>query len=87
MSHMLDTRLDLSQSPIKIPERFHQVCYDYEGYPGTPGVLGLVGGANCQQYAYELLRAFGYATPDFRSSDLWADTTFTAFQSGRSRSI
>jgi hypothetical protein len=58
---MLDTRLDLSQSPIKIPERFHQVRYDYERYPGTPGVLGLVGGANCQQYAYELLRAFGHS--------------------------
>jgi hypothetical protein len=43
VSHMLDARLDLSQSSIKIPERFHQVRYDYERYPGTPGVLGLVG--------------------------------------------
>ena len=34
VSDMLDTRLDLSQSPIKIPERFHQVRYDYERYPG-----------------------------------------------------
>ena len=72
---MLDARLDLSRSPIKIPEPFYQVRYDPERYPGAPGVRGLVEGANCQQYAYEFLRAFGFTIPDFRSSDLWADTT------------
>ena len=74
---MLDARLDLSQSPIKIPERFQQVRYDHERYPGAPGVRGVVGGANCQQYAYEFLRVFGYNIPDFRSGDLWADTAYT----------
>jgi murein DD-endopeptidase / murein LD-carboxypeptidase len=74
---MLDARLDLSQSPIKIPERFYHVCYDQERYPGAPGVQDLVGGANCQHYAYEFLRAFGYRIPDFRSSDLWADPAHT----------
>jgi murein DD-endopeptidase / murein LD-carboxypeptidase len=74
MSHMLDSRPELSQSPIKIPERFHQVLYNGNRYPGAPGVRGLVGGANCQQYAYEFLREFGYAIPDLRSSDLWEDT-------------
>ena len=74
---MLDARFDLSQSPIKIPECFYQVPYAHERYPGAPGVRGLVGGANCQQYAYEFLRAFGYRIPDFRSSDLWADTEHT----------
>jgi hypothetical protein len=53
----MDCRSELSQSPIKIPERFHQVLYNYDRYPGAPGVRGLVGGANCQQYAYEFLRA------------------------------
>jgi murein DD-endopeptidase / murein LD-carboxypeptidase len=72
---MLDARLDLSRSAIKIPEPFYQVRYNHERYPGAPGVRGLVGGENCQQYAYEFLRAFGFTIPDFRSSDLWADTT------------
>jgi hypothetical protein len=74
---MFDCRLDLSQSPIKIPKRFHQVRYNHDRYPGAPGVRGLVGGANCQQYAYEFLREFGYTIPDFRSSDLWEDTEHT----------
>jgi murein DD-endopeptidase / murein LD-carboxypeptidase len=74
VTHMLDCRLDLSQSPIKIPERFHQVRYNHDRYPG---VRGLVGDANCQQYAYEFLREFGYTIPHFRSSDLWEDTEHT----------
>jgi murein DD-endopeptidase / murein LD-carboxypeptidase len=75
---MIDTRLDLAQSPIKIPDRFYEVRYNHERYPGAPGVRGFLGGANCQYYAYEFLRAFGYKVPDFRSSELWADTTHTA---------
>jgi hypothetical protein len=74
---MLDCRPDFSQSPIKISERFHQVLYNYDRYPGAPGVRGLVGGANCQQYAYEFLREFGYTIPDFRSSNPWEDTQQT----------
>ena len=74
---MLDARLDLSQAPIKIPERFHHVHYDHDRYPGVPGIRGLVVGANCQQYGNEFLRAFGYRIPNFRSSDLWADTVHT----------
>ncbi|MBV8416228.1 MAG: C40 family peptidase [Verrucomicrobia bacterium] len=74
---MTDCRSELSQSSIKTPERFHQVLYNYDHYPGAPGVRGLVGGANCQQYAYEFLREFGYTIPDFRSSDLWEDTEHT----------
>jgi hypothetical protein len=34
----MDCRSELSQSPIKIPERFHQVLYNYDRYPGAPGV-------------------------------------------------
>ena len=39
--------------------------------------MGVMGGANCQLYAYEFLREFGYMIPGFRSSDLWADTVHT----------
>ena len=78
VTHMLDCRPDLSQSPIKIPERFQRVLYNPDRYPGAPGVRGLVGDANCQRYAYEFLREFGYTIPDFRSSDLWEDTVYTS---------
>ena len=70
--------IELSQSPIEIPQRFYKVCYDGKHYPGAPGVRGLVGGANCQQYAYEFVRAFGYVIPALRSSGLWTDTAHTA---------
>jgi cell wall-associated NlpC family hydrolase len=76
---MPDSRLDLSQSPITIPERFWKVLYDQKCYPGAPGIRGVEGGANCQQYAYDFLRAFGFTIPDFRSSDLWVDTAQTVF--------
>lgn len=35
-------------------------------------------GANCQLFAYEVLRHFGLAAPALRSSELWADTQTTA---------
>ncbi|HEX6566939.1 MAG TPA: hypothetical protein VF020_21795 [Chthoniobacterales bacterium] len=76
---MLDPRLDLSRSPIRIPDRFHRVLYDHRQFPGAPGVQDVASGANCQQYAYEFVRAFGFAIPDFRSSDLWADAAHTRF--------
>ncbi|UWU23575.1 hypothetical protein N2601_25300 (plasmid) [Rhizobium sp. CB3060] len=68
---------DLSRSPIAIPESFWHVAYNADHYPGAPGMMGVDGGANCQQYAYSILRHFGFSIPDFRSSDLWADQTFT----------
>lgn len=76
---MLDPQLDLSRSPIKIPERFQKVLYDAKRYPGAPGVRGVAGGANCQQNAYEFVRASGFTIPDFRSNELWADTAHTHF--------
>jgi murein DD-endopeptidase / murein LD-carboxypeptidase len=58
---------------LKIPDQFLGVKYNSAHYPGAPGVNGVVGGANCQQYAYAILRYFGRQIPDFRSSDLWED--------------
>jgi cell wall-associated NlpC family hydrolase len=62
---------------IEVPSHFLTVSYDGNCYPGAPGVSGLAQGANCQQFAYELLRHFGKQIPDFRSSDLWEDVNFT----------
>lgn len=70
--------LDLSRSSIAIPVRFRDVGYNADHFPGAPGVTGVAGGANCQQYAYSLLRYHGFALPDFRSSDLWEDIEHTA---------
>jgi len=67
--------LDFSLSPLVIPARFHHVRYNGARYPGAEGVAGLDGGANCQQFAYELIRHFGLAPPEYRSSELWEDET------------
>jgi hypothetical protein len=53
------------------------VPYNGKRYPGAPGVSGLEGGANCQLFAYELLRANGRSIGDLRSSNLWEDTRDT----------
>ncbi len=70
--------LDSSRSSIPIPERFWDVRYSADRFPGALGVTGVDGGANCQQYAFALLRHHGFALPDFRSSDLWEDVEHTA---------
>lgn len=74
---MTSLAIDLSASPIRIPARFHGVVYNARHFPGGPRTNGLEGGANCQQYVYELLRHFGFTVPDFRSSALWEDTEYT----------
>lgn len=64
---------------LKIPPAFRDVTYDGARYPGAPGVEGVAGGTNCQQFAYELLRHNGFIISDLRSSELWADTAETVF--------
>ncbi len=61
-----------------IPPAFWGVTYEGARYPGAPGVEGVAGGANCQQFAYELLRYNGFIISDMRSSELWADRADTA---------
>lgn len=67
-----------SLASIAIPAEFRDVRYDGSRFPGAPGVVGVAGGANCQHYAYALLRHHGFDLPDFRSSELWADRQHTA---------
>jgi lipoprotein Spr len=74
---MQSSILDLGRSQIEIPEKFRDVRYNAEHFPGAMDARGVDGGANCQQYAYSLLRHFGFELPDLRSSDLWDDTTYT----------
>jgi cell wall-associated NlpC family hydrolase len=60
-----------------IPGKFLLIRYNGAHYPGSSNTKGLEGGANCQQFAYELLRYFGLSIPDFRSRELWQDTAYT----------
>ena len=57
----------------RLPPRFQSVPYDPQRHPCAPGVVGLEGGANCQQYAYELLHHYGLEPPTVRSSELFTD--------------
>ena len=63
---------------LVLPPHFMTVRYDPARFPGAEGVRGVDGGANCQQFAYTVLRYFGYEIDDFRSSELWSDRTYTA---------
>ncbi|WP_370416579.1 hydrolase [Streptomyces fradiae] len=63
-----------------LPGDFWAVRYDGARYPGSAAVAarpGLAAGANCQLYAYEVLRHFGLTPPELRSSELWSDTEAT----------
>ena len=62
---------------LRLPDAFMSVRYDGTRYPGAADVCGLERGANCQHFAYTVLRHYGYSIPDFRSSELWADREHT----------
>ncbi|MGW6536926.1 hydrolase [Streptomyces sp. NPDC055051] len=65
----------------RLPAEFLTVRYDGSRFPGAASVAarpGLGPGANCQVYAYEVLRHFGLRPPELRSSELWDDTESTA---------
>ena len=62
---------------LDIPDRFNTVAYVSSRTPEVSDPENLDAGANCQLYAYELLRHFGKIVPDFRSSEQWEDSTFS----------
>ncbi|GAA2813757.1 hypothetical protein [Kribbella solani] len=64
----------------QLPAAFWGVRYVGARFPGSSAVRdrpGLALGANCQLFAYEVLRHFGLAIPALRSSELWSDTQAT----------
>ncbi|GAA4385740.1 hypothetical protein GCM10023088_55670 [Actinomadura verrucosospora] len=64
----------------KLPDGLWATPYVGARFPGSPLVTdrpGLADGANCQLFAYEVLRMFGLDPPDLRSSDLWDDVEST----------
>jgi cell wall-associated NlpC family hydrolase len=55
----------------RLPSYFWSTFYNAKHHPQAVGVKGLEGGANCQQFAYEVLRFYGLNPPNLRSSELW----------------
>lgn len=62
---------------FEIPENFVDVNYNPQRIPSVEDQSDLALGANCQVYAYELLRYFGKHPPMLRSSELWSDDRYT----------
>ncbi len=62
---------------LEIPAAFWHVPYVDARIPGVPEPEDLAARANCQLFAYQLLRYHGKHVPDFRSSELWTDDTYT----------
>lgn len=60
---------------FNLPLSFFDVAYNSQMYPGV--AKGLGEGANCQQFAYEVLRYNGFMIGDFRSDELMQDVEFT----------
>ena len=62
---------------LTIPAEFLTTTYDPSRTPGVANQSDLALGANCQVFAYELLRVNGLDLPNFRSSELWEDSLHT----------
>lgn len=67
----------MSISADEIPERFWQIRSDPNHDPNTPTLPDLSESPNCQNFAYALLKHFGFEIIPFRSSDLWEDRSET----------
>lgn len=61
----------------ELPEALRRVPYVGALVPGAEPGLGVTEGANCQRYAYAVLRHFGRMVPALRSRELWLDTAST----------
>lgn len=67
----------MSIKNINVPEWLMDVKYNSRIIPNGEEHDITNSGANCQVYAYNLLRYNGLFVPDFRSSELWADTRYS----------
>ena len=69
--------LPMTRTNITIPDIFYKIEYNSARIPGIDNQSDLSQGANCQVFAYELLRHNGIQPPVYRSSELWSDTQTT----------
>lgn len=67
----------MNNNIITIPPDWMNIAYNGKIIPnGKPHDM-LISGANCQVFAFALLRRYGLKVPDFRSSELWADGEYS----------
>lgn len=66
-----------SISADMIPKHFWQIRYDQNHDPDTPTLPSISDSPNCQNFAYSLLKHFGFEVSPFRSSNLWQDSSET----------
>ena len=66
-----------SISAEMIPEHFWRIRYDQNHDPNTPTLPSISESPNCQNFAYALLKHFGFEIFPFRSSNLWEDNNKT----------
>lgn len=62
---------------INIPHWCFDITYNPKVFPNWEKHDLVKNWANCQVYAYELLRFNGKIVPDLRSSELWEDTEYS----------
>jgi lipoprotein Spr len=62
--------------PLNVPEAFLTIPYNPDRHPQA-AEFDILQGANCQLFAYALLKHFGVSVPPFRSSELWEDVDHT----------
>lgn len=62
---------------VRVPPHFEDVRYVSDRIPGVADDDDLTLGANCQLFAYCLLRQLGKNPPELRSSELWSDRLHT----------
>ena len=70
-----------------IPDRFWRIRYDQQHDAHSPTLQSLSESPNCQNFAYALLKHFGFDIYPFRSSNLWEDTTETCWVLGELRPL
>jgi len=64
-------------SQVKVPDAFWTIPYCTDRIPGVANQSDLSLGANCQVFAYAVLKENGLLVPNVRSSELWSDTHYS----------
>ncbi len=75
------TTMMKSISADMIPEHFWRIRYDPNHDPNTTTLPSISESPNCQNFAYALLKHFGFEIFPFRSSNLWKDGNETSLVS------
>ena len=70
-----------------VPAQFWRIKYDQDHDGNAPLLPSISESPNCQNFAYALLKHFGYEISPFRSSDLWEDTQETVVVTGKLQAL